>query len=80
MILAVYDISKAMGPDGKAIEPSGEYTSDAVRYVLLSSAKSFPHYAYEHEVILTGFYVLFDLVTRNPLNIRLLRGQKAQRS
>ncbi|KAI0086253.1 cytochrome P450 [Irpex rosettiformis] len=27
MILAVYDISKAVGEDGKIIEPSGEYTS-----------------------------------------------------
>lgn len=33
MILAVYDISKTVGPDGKVAEPIIEYTSAADRYV-----------------------------------------------
>ena len=33
MILAVYDISKYVGPDGKAVEPTVEYTSAADRCV-----------------------------------------------
>ncbi|KAI0086254.1 cytochrome P450 [Irpex rosettiformis] len=32
MILAVYDISKAVGEDGKVVEPTGEYTSGAVSH------------------------------------------------
>ena len=33
MILSVYDISKAVGPDGKPVEPDGECTSGTLRYV-----------------------------------------------
>lgn len=36
MILSVYDISKAVGFDGTFVEPDGEYTSGALRYVYFS--------------------------------------------
>jgi len=33
-ILAMFDITKAVGDDGQEIEPTYEYSSDFVRYVL----------------------------------------------
>jgi cytochrome P450 len=35
-LLACYDIEKPTDEDGKAIEPSGEYTTGLLRYVVLS--------------------------------------------
>ena len=33
MILSVYDISKAVGPDGEIVEPTCEYSTGIIRYV-----------------------------------------------
>jgi hypothetical protein len=37
-LLAAFDITKAMGEDGKEIEPSGEYLSGLAWYVHISHA------------------------------------------
>lgn len=35
MALAVFDVSKAIGEDGKIIEPAVEFTSGTIRYVFV---------------------------------------------
>jgi hypothetical protein len=47
-ILATFDITKAVGEDGKVIEPNHDYFSSVVTYVPLSKSRNILIGSYQH--------------------------------
>ena len=72
MILSVYDISKAVGPDGKIVEPTCEYTSGIVRYVAFNEGLN---------AMSTADRCLFavNIAILNRSSVRSLLGRRRQR-
>ena len=43
-LVAAFDFSKAVGPDGKPITPMGDYTTELLKCVLATTAISIHNY------------------------------------